>query len=50
MLIATIHNLIKIEIDDSYPWKDTLFINSDVASFDQASNRWLTAWPESGEL
>ena len=36
MLNATIKNLIGIEIDKDYPWKDTLFINSGIATFEQA--------------
>lgn len=35
MVKASINNLIGFEIDESYPWKDTLFINSGVATFEQ---------------
>lgn len=29
---ASIKNLVGIEIDEDYPWKDTLFINSRIAT------------------
>lgn len=34
-MIASISKLISVEVEDSYPWKDTLFINSGVATFDK---------------
>jgi hypothetical protein len=33
---ASIKNLVGIEIDEDYPWKDTLFINSGVATVEQS--------------
>lgn len=33
MIKASVHNLVGILIDDSYPWVDTLFINNGVALF-----------------
>jgi hypothetical protein len=32
MIKYSMNNLIGFEIDEGYPWKDTLFINSDIAS------------------